>query len=72
MESNLETTGSRLSRFKFMGLPVNLGVKVVAIQIEMPASNTNNRIFVRSINNLHVANSKIATEANSLFVEVES
>jgi hypothetical protein len=55
-----------------MGLPMNLAVKVVPIGIEMPTSNTNDRILVGTIDDFHIANGGIAKEAASLFVEVEN
>jgi len=72
MKGNVETPGNGLSWYGVMGLPVNLGIEVIAIGIEVPASNTNDRVIVGAINDLHVPNCRIAGETTSLFVEVES
>ena len=72
MKSNVEAVGYRLFRFKVVGLPMNLGIKIVAIRIEMPASKTNNRILIGSIDNLHIANCRIVTKTALLFIEVKS
>lgn len=72
MKGNVEAAGNELSWYRVMCLPMNLGVEIVAIGIEMPASNTYDRILGGSVDDFHVANCRIATEATLLFVEVES
>lgn len=72
MKGNVEAPGNGLSRDRVMGFPMNLGIEVVASRIEVPASNTNDCILVGTIDNLHIPNRGITSEASSLFVEVES
>ena len=72
MKGNVKTLGNRLSRCKVMGLPLDLGVEVVPIRIIVPASNTNYGIFVGIIDDLHVPDCRVAREATSLFIKMES
>ena len=72
MKRNVEAPGNELSLYRVMCLPTNLGVEVIAVGIEMPASNANDSILGGRVDNLHVANCRIAAEATSLFIEVES
>lgn len=72
MKGNVETLGDGLPRYRIMSLPLNLCIKVVAIGIEVPPSNTNDRILVGAVDNLHVTNRRITNKSISLFIEVES
>ena len=72
MKRNVKALGNGLSWDRVMGFPVNFGIEIVAIRIEVPASKTNDRIIVGSIDDLHIPNRGIASETTSLFVEMES
>lgn len=55
-----------------MQFPMKLGRKVVAVGVEVPTGEANNRPFVSvMLDNFHISDGGVADEAGALFGEVE-
>lgn len=68
---DIEAPGNGLPWFWIMGFPMNIGVKVVASRVKVPTSNTDDRVLVGTVGDLHIPNGRVANEPASLLIEVE-
>jgi len=51
---------------------MKLGREVVAVWVEVPAGDANNRLFVSvMVGNFHISDGRVADEAGALLGEVE-